>query len=138
MERDRSREYATVTPPSLSWEERTVRAAGERRKNVKPNPVQLMEPGAHGLLGQSALLPVGEEQGHEHTCVTALIHSMAARNAQESPRTLIPATNRTALLMVAYLTRASGVLTAPVPLMARGSAGPALSVSVAMEHSVRM
>ncbi|KAL0178246.1 hypothetical protein M9458_027140, partial [Cirrhinus mrigala] len=35
-----SREFATVTPPSLNWEEKTVKAVGGRRKNVKPNPVQ--------------------------------------------------------------------------------------------------
>lgn len=85
MEKDKSHEFATATLLFLSWEERTVRAVGERRKSVKLNPVQLMEPGAPGLLGQSALSPVVEERGHEHVCVTALVHSMEERNALEIP-----------------------------------------------------
>lgn len=49
VERDRSHEFATATPPSLNWEERTVRAAVERRKSVKPNPVRVSA-GSHALL----------------------------------------------------------------------------------------
>lgn len=81
-----------------------------------------MEPGAHGLLGRSAPPPVEEEQGHEHTCVTALVRSMVARNAQESPRTLIPATNRTALWVCHFLFTYSHSLT----LFSCVSAGPNL------------
>jgi len=70
-----------------------------------------MEPGARGLLGRSAPPPVEEEQGHEHVSVTALIHNMVARNALESPRTLIPAINRTALWVCYLFTFFSHILT---------------------------